>query len=1493
MKSRQVTRITLFLAALALCLSGAWLSSFRPVAGQTADQSTLQGAAALDRLKQDGQFDALQTALDQARFSVSRSENTPLGRAAWHAPNRLAGYDAYVTEEGVSVVVNDQTIVGLSLHSLGYGHAMQGVTSGKVSGDRQTINVAREGGVREWFVNGPDGLEHGFTLNEPPGARRQGVPLRLALQVSKGWRAVAGEDGKAVTLRGAGVAVEYSKLVVNDNTGRVIPARLTVDEEQVVIEVEDHDAAYPLTIDPTFSLQQKLLAADGAANERFGDAVALSGDTVVVGLPYDNIGWNQSQGSVYVFTRSGGAWTQSQVLTAYDGEPGDFFGSAVTVSGDTLAVGAYADDISPNANQGSVYVFTRSGATWTIQQKLFANDGAAEDYFGRSVALSGDTVVAGAYGDDIGQNTFQGSAYVFTRSGSAWTQQQKLTANDGAKDDAFGAAVALDGDTVVVGSQGGDGAVADQGAAYVFTRSGSVWTSQQKLTANDGAQYDSFGISVAISGDTVAVGASNDKIGLNVNQGSAYVFKRSGSKWKQQQKLTAFDGASGDLFGHAVALYGDIVVAGATKDNVGANSTQGSTYVFARSGSTWTHQQKLTAFDGAADDRFGAALAVSDDTVAVGVGRDDVKPNIDQGSVYVFALNDASSKIGGAARESSALPSLAGEEAVARLKEEGLYSSLAEAVRAARSESSSAVAQTISLPFAQLFRQTASDGAANDSYGYSVAATDDTVVIGAYLDGFGGGVRQGSVYVFSRSSDDWTWQQKLTAFDGASEDRFGHSVAINGDTLVVGAPYDTTGTTYYHGSAYVFTRSNGVWSFQQKLTANDGAAYDQFGYSVAISGDTVVAGAFSDDIGTKADQGSAYVYVRSSGVWSFQQKLTDNDGQAMDQFGVSVAISGNTIIAGAPLDDLAEKDAGSACVFVRSGTAWAQTQKLSGVNSAGSYPGDLFGLAVAISGDTAIIGAPFFDTFGRVNQGLAVAYVRSSGFWVYKGYLTANDGEADDRFGSSVVINGDTALVGAHFDDIGTPAGVNLDQGSAYLFTWSGTTWAPRQKFTAKGGAAREYFGQAVALSGDRAIVGAPHAKIGANLSQGAVYVFGCGYVEQPKLPNIGAVAEDGFGFAVAVDGDTAVVGAPLDDVGSRSNRGSAYVFTRNGVGWTRSAQIFAPDGQANDKFGYSVAISGDTIVIGAPKVTRNGVLNRGSVYIFTGSGRSWALQKQVLGGGTDDHFGWSVAIGGNLVAIGSPYADLGIQKDRGRVDLYNRSGVNWTHQQILIANDGAASDHFGFSVALSGERLVVGAPSRDGSKGAAYVFEPATQSDPWGQRAKLSASDAQTGDKFGHSVALSDNTALASAPGKVNNALSRQAAYVFVTPSASGGAWSQQARLLLGAGDSTYPLSVALSGNTAVIGTSGEKIAGSYPEGTAYVFTRSGAVWTPQQQVVASDGQEADAFGVSVAIDGAAIMVGASQAGSVKQGAVYVLKNNCGSSLARIANVTAPVGIR
>lgn len=254
----------------------------------------------------------------------------------------------------------------------------------------------------------------------------------------------------------------------------------------------------------------------------------------------------------------------------------------MAISGDTVVVGAPFDDIGAQANQGSVYLFTRNGAAWTERQKLTASDGAANDNFGSAVALDGDTVAVGALGDVNGSNARIGSAYVFTNNGGEWKQQQKLVANDTVFL-GFGFSIALSGDTVVAGMLDDNSFTpGSQGAAYVFTRSGAVWTQQRKLIANDGAAHNFFSTSVAIDADTVAVGASFDGVGASASRGAVYLFTRNGAIWSEPQRLTASDGASGDSFGVAVALDGDTVVAGANANAIGANRNQGSAYAFIR-----------------------------------------------------------------------------------------------------------------------------------------------------------------------------------------------------------------------------------------------------------------------------------------------------------------------------------------------------------------------------------------------------------------------------------------------------------------------------------------------------------------------------------------------------------------------------------------------------------------------------------------------------------------------------------------------------------------------------------------------------------------------------------------------------------------------------------------------------------------------------------------------------------------------------------------------
>jgi FG-GAP repeat len=347
-------------------------------------------------------------------------------------------------------------------------------------------------------------------------------------------------------------------------------------------------------------------ASDGANADYFGWSVAISGDYAIVGAWYKTISGNTAQGAAYIFVRSGSLWTQQAQLTASDGAANDGFGRSVAISGDYAIVGALNDDNGSNADQGSAYIFVRSGTTWSQQNKITANDGAANDGFGRSVAISGNYAIVGAHRDGIGSNAQQGSAYVFNLTffflgGNliyTWSQQAKLIATDGAAYDLFGISVAISGDYALIGAQYADiGSNADQGAAYVFVRSGRTWAQQAKFAPGDGAESDWFGESVAISGDYAVIGASHDDvsyINFNSDQGSAYIFARSGTTWTLQAKLTASDGAARDFFGTGVAISGDYAIVGAAYKKNGDASEQGAAYVFKRSGTGWSQQRKIT-----------------------------------------------------------------------------------------------------------------------------------------------------------------------------------------------------------------------------------------------------------------------------------------------------------------------------------------------------------------------------------------------------------------------------------------------------------------------------------------------------------------------------------------------------------------------------------------------------------------------------------------------------------------------------------------------------------------------------------------------------------------------------------------------------------------------------------------------------------------------------------------------------------------------------------
>ena len=371
----------------------------------------------------------------------------------------------------------------------------------------------------------------------------------------------------------------------------------------------------------------KLLASDGAAGDRFGWSVSVSGNTAVIGAKWDDDN-GDSSGSAYVFVRDGDAWTQQAKLLPSDGAGFDRFGDSVSIHGDTAVISA-PEDNDNGTDSGSAYVFVRDSSSWTQHTKLLPSDGGGNEYFGSSVSVDNDTIVIGAELHD-----WIGSAYVFVRDGGVWTQQAKLLPSDGAYADYFGISVAVNGDTAVIGADWDDDNGDKSGSAYVFVRDGSTWTQQAKLLPSDGFRSAYFGYSVAISGDTAVIGAYQDA--HNNSSGAAYVFVRDGGTWIEQATLRPDDSGYGDYFGFDVSINGDTAVVGSYRhDDNGTNS--GATYVYVRDNGVWTKQAKLLPSDGAEDDSFGVAVSVSGNTAVVGALEDDDNGSF-SGSAYVFDL---------------------------------------------------------------------------------------------------------------------------------------------------------------------------------------------------------------------------------------------------------------------------------------------------------------------------------------------------------------------------------------------------------------------------------------------------------------------------------------------------------------------------------------------------------------------------------------------------------------------------------------------------------------------------------------------------------------------------------------------------------------------------------------------------------------------------------------------------------------------------------------
>ena len=619
-----------------------------------------------------------------------RAKRSGQGYATENPANHLA---AQYAADGVKIRFQN---ANLELEFQGWGYGKTGVKEGQAViapfADANRVEY-RRGPLTEWYVNGPLGIEQGFTISQAPGAvaspDSQHDALDIALRLG-GTLSASVEPGRhALTLRDqSGVqTLRYGPLLAYDASGRELESWMEVQGGTLRLRVNTDGARYPILVDPF--VQEVELTSPAGATGNFSRSVAVSGNTVVVGAPQATVGNNTTQGAAFVFVKPAGGWATASTYTAelYNnlGSPGDEFGWSVGIGGNAVVVSAPYATVDGNANQGAAYVFvepTVGGVpTWTTptgsptyNAKLTEATGNAGDSFGWSVGINenGNVVVVG----DPFANTSEGAAYVFVEptppSGApTWSSESesaKLTDSTGLADK-IGWSVGINesGTTVVAGAPFTFATTnANQGAAYVYVAPNvndpTTWATptmrpayNAQLTASDGLAGDFLGNSVGISGNTVVAGAPQATIPPTEEgkqfQGAAYVFvEPTAGVWATTStfnaKLTASDGAASDSLGWSVGISGNTVVAGA----YGSSTDQGAAYVFVEpTTGVWvtptttpSFNAKITASDGAAGDEFGFTVGISGSTVVVGAQNDTVELGEYQGAAYVFTQSSGS-----------------------------------------------------------------------------------------------------------------------------------------------------------------------------------------------------------------------------------------------------------------------------------------------------------------------------------------------------------------------------------------------------------------------------------------------------------------------------------------------------------------------------------------------------------------------------------------------------------------------------------------------------------------------------------------------------------------------------------------------------------------------------------------------------------------------------------------------------------------------------------
>jgi len=750
------------------------------------------------------------------------------------------------------------------------------------------------------------------------------------------------------------------------------------------------------------------------------------------------------------------------------GYPAAHLGESVSLDGDTLVVGAPNTTLGGDLFEaGAAYVYRNQGAeNWTLEAKLTASDAATGDAFGRAVAVSGDTLIIGATGaDHVSQNG--GAAYVFTRVGAEWTQRARLPATGRGNNALFGGSIDYNGTVAIVGGEGFDGL----GRAWLFSGSGELWA-QSNVYDDPLGQFNSrFGTDVILDGDRVLIGAPRSQQS-DLISGAVFMFGISNPALIVT--IAPTDPSEGKRFGSSISMHRGTVLVGAPED--GASGTQaGAAYAFTEEGE-WSQQAKL----------------VPDETASFDfIGYDVI---IDNNTAYVTAPN------------SIAIPDARGV-----------------VVEFHRVGADWTEVGTLSIPnLAEL-----------NNFGASIALNDSRFAVGTVkIDDIDD---PGRVVLYADSGATMTPIETFTEPAGAIFDFFGTAVAADGTLAAIGAMGDTT-RGEFAGCVMAYELSDAVWSSPQRVLAQETDWGDRFGAALDLDGSTMIVGA-PDRFKTNFGNGAAYIFERTGGIWLERAQFALDAPGVNDFFGQSVAVSGSLAVVGVPQSDLFGADAGLARVYRRDGSGVWQTGEAIAPPVVDTF--SRFGFSVAASGPNVII--------GTYDAGVAYWFQEQGGQLISKGPITSPEAGGPERFGYSVDIDGDAIVIGAPEDS------ESVDRsGTVFVFQRDGEVWNQTARLSAPAQTSVGWFGQRVGLDGSYLVVGEPSVNRGYIFRRGGPTGWFCEHTLAPSDVTTG----DLFGGAVTVTGNQVIVGA-AEKWDPEVRSGSAYGYDLTLPNPTSSGTIF------------------------------------------------------------------------------------------------------------------------------------------------------------------------------------------------------------------------------------------------------------------------------------------------------------------------------------------------